>query len=84
MRRRRQPQRRHRYEHGYGIANLELGVPITSATVFHIGSIFLKQKFFCRFRQLARRLSTGLIASCDSAASLQMRRSIRPLSSVRS
>jgi len=27
------------YEHGYGIANLELGVPITSATVFHIASI---------------------------------------------
>jgi CubicO group peptidase (beta-lactamase class C family) len=27
------------YEHGYGIANLELGVPIRSATVFHIASI---------------------------------------------
>jgi CubicO group peptidase (beta-lactamase class C family) len=26
------------YEHGCGIANLELGVPITPATVFHIAS----------------------------------------------
>ena len=27
------------YEHGYGMANLELSVPITPATVFHIASI---------------------------------------------
>ena len=39
VRRRHQPQRRHVYEHGYGMANLELSVPITPATVFHIASI---------------------------------------------
>jgi CubicO group peptidase (beta-lactamase class C family) len=27
------------YEHGYGMANLELGVPITPASVFHVASI---------------------------------------------
>lgn len=27
------------YEHGYGMANLELAVPITSASVFHVASV---------------------------------------------
>src|SRR5438067_11549864 len=27
------------YEHGYGMANLELGVPVTPATVFALASI---------------------------------------------
>ena len=27
------------YEHGYGMANLELGVPITPASVFHVASV---------------------------------------------
>jgi CubicO group peptidase (beta-lactamase class C family) len=37
------------YEHGYGIANLELSVPITPATVFPIASI---SKAFTAMRTL--------------------------------
>jgi hypothetical protein len=34
-------------------------------------SNFLKLSFFWRFRQLARRVSKGLVASCDSVAAFR-------------
>jgi hypothetical protein len=34
-------------------------------------SNFLRQSFFCRFRQLTRRMSKGLVASCDSVAAFR-------------
>src|SRR5262245_26843913 len=42
------------FEHGYGMANLELGVPITPASVFHVASIS-KQFTAMSILLLARR-----------------------------